>query len=140
MKQKEGITWAKKFKRIGAGVAVSMVMMLLVIAVGAGLVSSEVLQENGTDYIIVAAILLGSMVGTGVCLAGVGEGRIVLALMHGLGCFLALLCLGILLFDGISTGIGTTALLILGGSGATALAKFERKGRFRPAKRRYAKC
>lgn len=91
------------------GLAVS----LLVAAVGGYLVEAETVGQSAENGFVVTALLLGSLAAAMVAVKKGQGARIVLSLAGAGTYFLLLLCCGALVFDGIRSGVGMTALVVL---------------------------
>lgn len=122
-----GLAW-------GAGVSIGIT--LVGVAVLATLVDREKLDMGKIGYWLLGLLLLGSFLGALAAWGRIRRRRVLVCLASG-GVYLGIL-LGItaLFFGGQYSGVGTTALLILAGSGTAALLgpRQGRRGRRRKVK------
>lgn len=137
MKRKQGASWVGVAKKIAIGVAVSLGIMLVVCAIGAAMIAGGSMEETSMGYVSTVALLLAAVFGAWVTSAGQDSNRLMLCAIHGAAWFLTLLCMGILLFDTAAQGVGSTAMLSIGGSCAAGLVTMKKKGNRVPGKRRY---
>ena len=128
---------AEAAKRMSVGVLVSMGIMAGISAIGAAMISGGTLGEESAGYVSGLALLLGVIFGALVSVRGTGGQRLLLYAVHGGCCFAVLLCLGMLLYDGAAQGLGSTALLCVGGSFSAGLVTLRRQGRRVSGRHRY---
>ena len=112
---------------LGVGVGVSMVLTVLLSAVSAYLQGREVLGESGIGYCVMITLLVSSLLGAMTAAGKIKHMRAVMCMGAGVGYFLILMALTALFFGGQYTGVGVTALVILGGSAAAAFFSKTRK-------------
>lgn len=98
------------------GLLVGMLLTILIAGIGASLIASEKVPENTADWIVVLAVLCGSMASSLVVTAREQGTRILMCLAGGAIYFVGLLCAGAVLFDGVSGGVGLTGLVAVCGS------------------------
>ena len=131
--------WISVVKAAALGAGGSMIITLLLTALGANLVSREMVDESFVNAAAVGILILSSIAGSMLAAAAAGHLRLQVSLTTAGVYFVALIGCTAMLFGGVYQGVGVTALAILGGGGAAALLGLkERKGRgaYRPAKKR----
>ena len=106
---------------LAVGCGISLVFTLLGAALIANLVLSQKMSSESIGYGAVIILLLASAIGAWLSYAMIKRRRLVVCLSFGLGYYLSLLAITALFFGGQYQGMGVTAMLILGGSGAVAL-------------------
>lgn len=112
-----------------AGLALGGVVSLVVTLAGVGLLTCLIDRQHldmaNVGYGILILLLLGSFLGAKVAHQSIRRRRMLVCLCAG-GVYLGeLLAITALFFGGQYSGVGTTALLILAGSGAAALLGME---------------
>lgn len=120
-KKQGGIMPAKMPSAIGMGLAISLGVTIATAGVVAFLIAGEKISENAAGYGAAVALLLGAVLGALAAAWRCGERRMVMCLISGGVYFLSLLCCTALFFDGMYQGVGTTALMVFGGSIAAGL-------------------
>lgn len=116
-----------------AGTALGLLTSLAVTVVGAAvcaaLMSSERIGQSAMGICAIATVIAASVLGALVTVGNIKRMRLQMCLLSG-GCYyLLLLGLTALLFDGSYTGLGSTALGVLLGSGiVAAMGAMPKKG------------
>lgn len=121
------------WKKVGFGVCVSMLGTILLAAVSAWLVSSELLPEEGIRYLPLGIVGLCAFLGAGI--AGGRESplnRLAVGVLYWAG----LLALNLLMCDGSPVGVIPTLLMSVCGSGVAVLLLRSTAGRNRRRGRR----
>lgn len=122
------LSWRNVLRGAGTGMAV----MLVLAAVSAALVSSEIMMLAWMDYAAVAILLLAGFAGA----AGAGQGMILDAAGTA-GCiWLILLCVNAVFYGFEMSGLMAGLIPLCGGAGAGILLKTELK---KPGNRRHRK-
>lgn len=106
---------------------------VLIAGIGAYLIASELAGERSDVLCAGLAVLCGSFVSAAVATARERAAGAASGFAGGLAYFLALICGGVIAFDGVRGGVGLTLLLALCGPGVLWLLTL------RPAKRRKIK-
>lgn len=121
---------------IGIGVALSLLVTVLGCAALAGLIGSERLPESALGYGAMVILVLSAVTGSAAAVMLIKHRRLMVCMVLGICYFGILLLINGLMFGGAVSGVGVTALLILGGCGAVALigSKPEGKGSRRTRK------
>ena len=112
---------------VGLGAALSLAITLIGACVSAWLIHKEIVDENAVGYCSLITLLLASSLGAVLAMNRTKRMRMQVCLLTGASYFLSLLCITALFFGGEYTGIGVTALAVLGGSGAVALMSIRQK-------------
>ena len=112
---------------VGLGTALSLVITVIGACVSAFLIHKEFVNENAVGYCSLVTLLLASGMGAVLAMNRTKRMRMQVCLLTGACYFLSLLCITALFFGGEYTGIGVTALSVLGGSGAVALMSIRQK-------------
>ncbi len=123
---------------IAMGLVLSLGLTAAVCCLSAYLVSSGKMSESAIGYGAAAALLISSAGGAMLSAAKIGQHRMPVCLISGAVYFLSLLCCTALFFEGRFEGVGISALLILGGSGAAGLVGLRQKRSRRPKLKKYA--
>lgn len=123
-----------KASSIPAGLAVSgtfsMVITLLVVMIGAYMLSNGILPQEQIGYCSMTALLSGSLLGAVTAARRIKHQKLLVGLLNGVVYYLSLLAITALFFGGQYQGMGVTLLLVLGGSAIGAiLANREQKTR-----------
>lgn len=103
---------------------VGLIMTVAVAAIGTYLISSEKVSENAVDTIAVLSILLSSLTASFIVIGREQGTRLVSSFLGGAIYFLGLMAVAALAYDGVSTGVGITVLLVLCGSATAWLMGF----------------
>ena len=109
----EKTEWRRLPIAMTIGLAVGLATVLLVTAIGASLITSEKLPENGVDWISTVALLFGSAVSAATAAGKMRRNGLVICLGGSLTLYVALCCMSAVLFDGLKSGVGITALVML---------------------------
>lgn len=117
-------------RKILLGLGVALVAAVLVAALWAWLIGSEVLALEQMNYGAALALLLASFLGAH-CAGSAENGAVV-----GVGLLLVLLGLNAGVFGAAVEGLTVTAGVIFGGCGASALLRMGGTGRKRSRRRR----
>ena len=108
-------------KGIGIGWGTSIAITILGAAVSSWLLVSEKIGESNLGYVIAILLLVSSAVGALVASSVIRQKRILVCLISGSMYFLSMLGINALFFQGVYSGVGESALLILAGSFSVAL-------------------
>ena len=108
-------------KGIGIGWGTSIAITILGAAVSSWLLVCEKIGESNLGYVIAILLLVSSAVGALVASSVIRQKRILVCLISGSMYFLSMLGINALFFQGVYSGVGESALLILGGSFSVAL-------------------
>lgn len=115
---------------LAAGCAVSLGITMLAAALLAKLVDAEKLPWENVGYGIVVLLVMASFLGSITAYGRIRRQRLMICLISGMIYFGILLSLTALFFGGQYEGVGVTAVLVMGGSGAAGLLGLrEGKGR-----------
>lgn len=106
---------------IGIGVALAAIMTMAGAAVLAWLVNGSVMPETGFGYGAMAVLLLSSLAGSWLAAILVKHQRLIVCLATGAVYFVLLLGLTAFCFGGQYQGVVPTAVLVTGGSLASAM-------------------
>ena len=106
---------------IGIGLAVSMFLTMIGAALVANLILSGKMGEEGIGYGATATLLLSSAAGAWLAAILIKRRWMLVCLGAGGIYYLMLLAITAMFFGGQYQGMGVTALLVLGGSGAMGL-------------------
>ena len=112
---------------VGLGAALSLGITLIGACISALLIHKEIVDENAVGYCSLVTLLLASSLGAVLAMNRTKRMRLQVCLLTGACYFLSLLCITALFFGGEYTGVGVTALAVLGGSGAVALMSIRQK-------------
>lgn len=135
-KQSARFNIGKIQKGVGIGLAVSIVITIVGVAIGAWLLATEKVGEGNYGYITVFLLLLSSILGAFAATKLVKEKRMPICLSVGVAYFLSLLAITALFFGGTYSGVGESALVILGGVLSVALLGINGKKRTKKIKRK----
>ena len=114
---------------IGIGLGICMLITLTGCAIIAALINGERMPESSVGYGAMAVLLLSSVVGALTASGLVKRRRLVVCAVLGLCYFAVLLLINGLMFGGAVSGVGVTALLILGGCAAAAFLTARGEGK-----------
>ena len=118
---------------IPAGLAVSatvsLLVTLLVVVIGANLLSKEILIQENIGYCAMLALLLGSSLGAVTAAKGIKHRKLAVGMMSGGVYYLLLLGITALFFGGQYQGMGVTLILVLGGSLIGAILANRERGK-----------
>ncbi len=106
---------------LAMGALVSLVMTILVTALGAHMIASEIIPQERIGYCSIAAILISTISGGITAAAKIKRRRLMTCALSGMCYFLILLSATALFFGGQYEGIGVTLLVVILGSFAAAL-------------------
>ena len=115
------MNWASVAKASAIGAGGSMIVSLVLTAIGAALVNRESIEEGSLNAVAAAVLMLSSVCGSLLAASVVGHHRLLVCIASGAAYFLLLYSCAILLFDGANSSAGVTALMVLGGAAAAAL-------------------
>ena len=104
---------------IGAGI--SMLVTMIVAAIGANLVMKQILPQENIGYCSIIALLAGGITGAITASAKVKHRKLVVCLLSGLVYYVTLLSITALFFGGQYEGMGVTFVTIAIASVAAAL-------------------
>lgn len=125
---------------VGLGVLLSVVITLLGACISAILIYKELITQESVGYCSLITLLLSAGIGAMFAIHRVKRLRMQVCLLTGLGYFLTLLCITALFFGGEYTGVGVTALTVLGGCGAVALMSIRQKDGKKVGKKKKRYC
>ena len=111
--------------------AVSMVATLVIVVTGAVLVSNEIIAFENIGYCSIAALLLGSFLGTITAVHRIKRQKVLIGILSGGVYYLMLLSITALFFGGQYKGMGVTLLVVIGGSLLGVILSNREKGRGR---------
>ena len=114
---------------LAIGETVGMLITLLIVVVGAVLVSNEVIDFENIGYCSMIALVLGSVTGAVTAVKKIKRRKFLMGVLSGVVYYLMLLMVTALFFGGQYRGMGVTLLLVLGGSIAGAIMANREKGR-----------
>lgn len=106
---------------LAIGALVSMIVTVLIAAIGAHLIISEMLPQDKIGYCSIAALLCGAILGALTASGKVKHRKLLVCLLSGMVYFLMLLATTALFFGGQYEGIGVTFVTVSLGSIAAAL-------------------
>lgn len=112
------------WKRVGLGVAVGFLTMLILTALCAWMLEREMVGLEWVNYLAVLILLLGSFVAAKT--VGGSGGRWLHSAVVAAGLWIVMLSVNALLFGSNPGGAGETALAIMGGCGGAALLSGKR--------------
>lgn len=122
---------------LGIGLGVSMALTLVGAAVTANLAMSETISENTIGYSAMIILLLSAAAGSWVAAMMAKRRWMPVCIGAGGMYYLTLLAINSMFFGGQYSGIGVTALVILGGCGAIGLLGLRRRAGNKGRKRRF---
>ena len=123
------------FAGVGIGIVLSILVMLGFGAIGAWLISDEKMDITFISWIAIIIQAAGGFIGTFVSLLLVKEKLAVTTGINIAVLSLILLCVGMLVFDGISAGILTgIASIAVGGAVACIIRLKPKSGKFKKRK------
>lgn len=120
---------------LAAGALVSATVTILISAIGAHLIISEILPQEQIGYCSIFALLASSMLGAVTASKMVKHRNLIVSLLSGMVYFCILLAVTALFFGGQYEGMGVTFIVILLGTAAAALIT-GREGNTRPKRKR----
>lgn len=106
---------------LALGGCISLAITLILSAVGAKLMDSQVIPEDGAGYLALGILLLASVMGAAVAYRKIRRQRLVVCMASGGIYYGILISITALFFGGQYRGMGVTALVVLAGAGTTAL-------------------
>ena len=106
---------------IGIGLLVSMVITLAGAALTAYFIHKETIPEEGMGYGILLTLLLSAAAGAWIAVKRIQRLRMQMCMLSGLCYYLTLLAMTALFFGGEYSGMGITALVVLGGCGTVTI-------------------
>lgn len=107
---------------LALGGALSLGVTILLAMVTAMLVDNGAMEEKSIGYAALVILLLSSALGSAVAAARIKRQRLVVCIAAGAVYYVLLLSMTALFFGGQYTGMGVTALAVLGGSGVVCIA------------------
>ena len=117
------------------GAIASLCVTVIICAIGAHMISKEILPQNQIGYCAIAAMLAATITGAAVASGKIKRQKIMVCMLSGLIYFCTLLALTALLFGGKYQGTGVTLITVgLGSIAAALLVNREKKPR--PTRRR----
>lgn len=123
---------------LAIGAVISMLVTVLISAIGAHLIISEMLPQEQIGYCSITALLAGAILGAMTAAGKVKHRKLVVCLLSGLVYFCILLATTALFFGGQYQGMGVTFITIGLGSVAAALIT-NRDSKSKPIQRRRKK-
>ena len=108
---------------IAAGVLSAMIITICGSALAAKLLENQWLHYDKTGYSAMAVLFLSAWIGTIVSYSRIRQNRIIVCMLFASGYFGLLLGITLMFFEGRLSGVGETAILILGGSFLTVFLK-----------------
>jgi len=119
------------------GVLVCVGVTLIATVILAWLITTEKMGESAVGYGAMVALLLSAILGSWTASAKIGRLRTQVCLITGGIYYLVLLSITALFFGGQYQGMGVAAILVIAGSGVTALLGIrEKKSRKNKIKKR----
>lgn len=106
---------------LAIGAAVSIVTTVLVSAISAHLISSELLAQENIGYCAIAALVCSTILGAWMAVARIKRQKFAVSLLSGLIYYLVLLSVTALFFGGQYRGMGVTLIIVALASVAAAL-------------------
>lgn len=106
---------------LALGALISIAITILVTAMGAHMIASEIMPQEQIGYCSIAAILLSTVSGGMIATGRIKRRRLMVCMLSGLCYFCILLSMTALFFGGQYDGIGVTLLIIILGSLVSAL-------------------
>lgn len=130
------VPWWRRLdgRRILSGVGIGLGLSLTLTAVGAWALAGEVLSREWENYLGVGILLVSAFAGS--LVARVGEAMAWNVVMVGLGYWVGLAMIHLLVLEGPMSGMLPTAMAILGGCGCGILLPGGGKGRSRSRRTR----
>ena len=120
---------------IGIGTVASIGITLLFSLITAWLMDKEMLPENTIGYCAIVTLLCASAAGSGIASSMIKRRRLLMCGISGIVYYLCLICATALFFGGEYTGMGVTALAVLGGCIGVGVLGTGRKRRSVPIKK-----
>lgn len=108
-------------KGLAVGAVISMLATIIIAALGAHLIASEILPQEQIGYCSLTALITGSILGAIAASGKVKRRRLMVCLLNGLVYYMILLAITALFFGGQYQGMGVTLITICLGSLAAAL-------------------
>lgn len=136
-KKRGDADWPSVVKGAAIGAGGSVAMSLALSALGAELVSREVIAETSIDALTAAILILSAACGALLAETVTGHHRLPVCMLAGGIYFISLLSCTALLFGGVYRAVGVSGLTVLGGCGAVVLLGLKESGNGRG--RRHAK-
>lgn len=121
---------------LAIGALVSMLATIIVTAVGAHLIMSEVLPQEQIGYCSIAALLCGAILGAVTAAGKVKHRKLLVCLLSGLVYYCVLLAVTALFFGGQYQGMGVTFVTVCLGCAAAALLTSREKKSKTPQRRK----
>lgn len=106
---------------LGIGLLISIVITLVGSAITAYLIHSENIPQEGMGYGVIITLLLSTVAGAWVAVSRIQRQRLQMCMISGLCYYLTLLAMTALFFGGQYSGMGITALVVLGGCGTVII-------------------
>lgn len=106
---------------LAVGAAVSMIITVIVSAVSAHLISSELIGQDKIGYCAILALITASIAGARTAEKRIKRQRLLVCALSGLVYYCLLLALTALFFGGQYKGMGVTFIVVLMGSTTTVL-------------------
>ena len=106
---------------LAIGAIASILVTVLICAIGAHMISREILAQSQTGYCAIAALLTATITGGAVASGKIKRKKMMVCLLSGLVYFSILIIVTALLFGGRYQGIGVTLITVAIGSIASAL-------------------
>ena len=106
---------------LAVSAAISMLITLIIVAIGAYMISNGILPQEQIGYCSMTALLAGSMAGSIMAARKIKHQKLVTGLLSGAIYYLILLAITALFFGGQYQGMGVTLLLVMGGSAIGAI-------------------
>ena len=106
---------------LAIGATCSLAATLILTAILAKLVETETLPVEKIGYGIMALLMVSSFAGAMIAFGRIKRQRMLVCIVSGVIYFAMLMSVTALFFGGQYSAVGTTALLVLAGSGAAAL-------------------
>ena len=97
---------------LAIGAAVSMVVTIIIAAIGANLVMNQILPQENIGYCSLFALLAGGITGAITASAKVKHRKLVVCLLSGLVYYVILLSMTALFFGGQYEGMGVTLITV----------------------------
>ena len=122
---------------LAIGAVVSVFVTVLICAIGAHMISREILPQNQIGYCAIGALMAATIAGGAVASGKIKRKKMMVCLLSGLVYFCILLALTALLFGGQYQGIGATLITVAIGSVASGLlVNTERRKKTRPRRKK----
>ena len=106
---------------LAIGAVCSLAATLVLTAILAKLVEAETLPVEKVGYGIMVLLIVSSFAGAMISFGRIKRQRMLVCIVSGVIYFAMLMSITALFFGGQYSAVGTTALLVLAGSGAAAL-------------------